>query len=389
MLAALLDRRLQAWSDRGGASQEIGERWSRLVAEELSSWVGRDATLLEAGPSRLHAVIWLEGRPEIARHASRHGLRNPDFVVVHELATGELALQPADAKFAVQTVKHDQIAAGALRALLASGNPVLLGELERVLPDGRYDAIQVVDGFVVSPAGILTDYYLPRLIGGSNARLRAQQVVTHPAEPRRLFAGLPVARLVGPLAAVDRLPVRPSDEIVAAVYYVRLACACRWLWEEERRPLLSLDGAPALDLDALAAEVTARARQAETAFGLVERWVDETEGIRRDREMIERFLVPPLSNRVLRDLLASAALPEDRASIRALRKELFSWYRAEVIARVGEIPARPGRSLAALLQELAAVNRELEPLAHRWVQERLRADRQPPREGAPGSDYSR
>ncbi len=389
MLAALLDRRLQAWSDRGGASKEIGERWSRLVAEELASWVGRDATLPEAGPSRLLAVIWLDGRPEIARHASRHGLRNPDFVVVHELASGELALQPADAKFAVQTVKHDQIAAGALQALLASGNPVLVRELGPFLPEGRSDAVRIVDGFVVSPAGILTDYYLPRLVEGSTARLRAQQVVTLSAKPSRLFAGLPVARLVGPLAALDRLPVRPADEIVAAVYYVRLACACRWLWEEERRPLLSLNGPPPLDLDALAAEVAVRARQAETAFGLLERWADETEEIRRDREMVERFLVPPLSNRVLRDLLARAALPEDRAWQRTLRKELSIWYRAEVIARVGEIPARPERPLAALLQELATVNRELEPLAHRWVQERLRADRQPPGEGAPRSDYSR
>ncbi|GBD15117.1 hypothetical protein HRbin26_00003 [bacterium HR26] len=371
LLAALFDRQLQAWSDRGGASQHIGERWSRLVAEELSSWVGRESPVGGAGPSRLRAVVWLDARPEIARHAGRHGLTNPDFVLVHEPVEGGLILQPADAKFAVHVVKPEQIRARALRALLDSGNPALERELSLRLPGADVRRARVVDGFVVSPAGILTELYLPRLVDGPGARLRPDQVVTLVADPRRLFAGLPVARLVGVLAGIDRLPVKPAQDLVAALYYVRLACACGWLWQEERRPLLSLDGLPPLDLEALRSEVESRAATAETAFGLVERWADETEQVRRDREMLERFLTPPLRSRELWELIEDAGLAYDRAFQRALRKQLFSWYRSEVIARVGEIPARPGRPLTEILQDLAMVDRELAPLARQWVRERI------------------
>jgi len=226
LLAALFDRQLQAWSDRGGASQHIGERWSRLVAEELSSWVGRESPAGGAGPSRLRAVIWLDARPEIARHAGRHGLTNPDFVLVHELVEGGLILQPADAKFAVQVVKPEQIRARALRALLDSGNPALERELSQRLPGADLRRARVVDGFVVSPAGILTEHYLPRLVDGPGARLRPHQVVTLVADPRRLFAGLPVARLVGVLAGIDRLPVKPrrtsSPRCTTFAWHVRV-----------------------------------------------------------------------------------------------------------------------------------------------------------------------
>ncbi|MCM8749833.1 hypothetical protein NET02_11805 [Thermomicrobiaceae bacterium CFH 74404] len=371
LLAALLDRRLQAWSDRGGASQQIGERWSRLVAEELAGWVGRQLPLDGAGSARLSGVIWLDAEPAIERHAGRNGLANPDFLLIYDTIDGALALQPADAKFAVQVVKPEQIRASALRALLDSGNPALEHALSQRLPDIDIRQARVVDGFVVSPAGILTEHYRHRLVNDPSVGLRPEQIVTLAVDPRRMFAGLPVARLVGVLAGIDRLPVRPAHELVAAVYYVRLACACAWFWQEERRPLLSLDGPPPLDLDALRDEVVSRAAAAESAFSLVERWAADTEAIRRDREALEPFLSPPLRNRELLELVENAGLAQDRASLRSLRRELTSWYRSELIARLGCIPARAGRPIAEILQELAMISRELAPLASAWVRERI------------------
>jgi hypothetical protein len=373
LVAALLDRRLQAWSDRGGASQELGTRWSKLVAEELSHLVGQSVPFGGTRTTGLRAVVWLDGRPEIAQRAGRNGLVNPDLVLVHDGPAGTVVLQPADAKFAVQMVKLEQISARALRALFDSRDPLLLQELSRWLPDMPAETVEVIDGFVVSPAGLLTEHYLPRLVARRGAQLRRDQVVTLPADPRRLFAGLPVARLVGLLAAIDRLAVRPSRDLVAAVYYVRLACACRWLWEEQRRPLLSLDSRLPADLEGLSAEVAARARGAETAFGLIERWVRETQEMRRDRATVARVASPPVRAAELRDLFARAGLESNRRLEREIRAELTSWYRGEVIARMGEIPARPARPLVTLVQDLARLSRELEPLVRQWLEERVRS----------------
>ena len=378
-LAALNDRRLQAWSDRGGASREIGERWSKLVAEELSNLVGQTLTFGGARATRLQAVLWLDGRPEIARRAGRHGLPSPDFMLAYESHAGTLVLQPADAKFSVQKVKFEQISARTLRALLDSRDPALLEELSLRLPRMAPGTVDVIDGVVVSPAGVLTEYYLTenslsRVVAGSGTRLRREQLVTLAADPRRLFAGLSVARLVGLLAAVDRLPVRPSTDLVAAVYYVRLACACRWLWEEAQRPLLALESQPPADLEGLFSEAATRARHAEAAFEMVERWAQETKEIRRTREMIARLTNPPLPTAELRELFTRAGLVPNRRLEQQIRGELSGWYRRRLIERVGEIPARPSRPIVDFLQELARQSRELQPLIRRWLDERLLAE---------------
>lgn len=375
LLAALTDRRLQAWSDRGGASQHIGERWSSVVAHELRGWIGWCRNVDGAGPARLAAVIRLDLEPAIERLAGQRGLTNPDFVLAYERADGVVLLQPADAKFAVERSKPEQIRGRALRALLDSGDPHLEQLVGAHVGAVSLSGVAVHDGFVVCPAGVLTEHALARVTEGRPPILRRDQVVTIDVDPRRLFVRFPWTRSVTRLASIDRLPVRPGRDLVASVYYLRLACACAWLWGEERKPLLSLEPPPALDPERLYEEVTDRATRAESAFGLIERWHDELDDVRRNREAIAPFLAPPLTNRELRSSLEAAGLPTESASLRRIRSDLVRWYRAELVARIGEIPSRPRESLPEVLQRLARLGRELEPDVRRWMAERIEAER--------------
>jgi hypothetical protein len=375
---ALFDRELMMWSDRGGASREFGDRWSERVSDALMAQIGTERSLSANEAYQLEAVIRLDDDSRIAEQAGRHKLTNPDFVLFGRTREGAPILQAADAKFAVDTIKPAQVSAEALQALLDVENGLARAALEQSIED--HDVVNAVAmrGIFVSPIGPLTDYFLPRLLDDPNQSVDRSQIELIDADPAKLFAGLVPARLIGPLARIDRLPASPRTHLLAAMYYFRVACACSWMWVEDRTPLLSRSAAPEVNPDALVDEVGERAKSAESAFQLVSAWFEDVEVVTRSRKSLQEVMSLPIRMGEIRQMVEAAGAGDDRKMVRLVRAALDRQFRDRIIDLIGEIPAHPQEPAGDMLLRAAQASRELRPemnkLAHalvaRFVSER-------------------
>lgn len=372
LIAAVLDRRLMTWSDRGGASRHLGERWSEQCALALDAWRGTQRPVPGDQSFRLDAVVRLDENPQIAIQAGRYKLVNPDFVLYGARAEQHV-LQAADAKFAVDTIRSAQVSADALRALLAVEGGLVGSEIARKLNGQPAEAPTVVRGVFLSPMGPLTDFFLPRVTSGPHATVDPREVVLLPVDPVAMFAGLPATRLVGTLARVDQLPVSPRLDILPAIYYFRVASACLWMWVEQHTPLLSLEPPKEPDPDVLLAAVRERAERKSTAFGIVLTWSDDIEELERSRRAFNEVSAMPVRMRELRALLEAAGRTDERGLLRRVRGALERRYRRRLVEEVGAIPSHPDRPLPEILQSVAAASRGLRPellsLAEELVEE--------------------
>lgn len=368
LIAAVLDRQLMAWSDRGGASRYLGERWSEQCTIALEEAVASEVPVPGGQPFTLRAVVRLDENPEIAIQAGRHQLVNPDFVLYGTRGDGQHILQAADAKFAVDTIRSSQVSAAALEALLAVEEGLVGAAIAAKLNGVSIEPYRVERGVFLSPISPLTDYFLPRVTSGPRPTVDPKEVILLPVDPVAMFAGLPMTRLIGILARIDRLPVSPRENILSAMYYFRLACACAWMWVEEHTPLLSNEPPPAVEPVALADETTRRTKGARTAFAVVESWYQDVERVTRARQELGAVAVLPVRMRELRELLEAAGLAEARGALRRVRGALDRQYRRRLVESVGEIPARPDRPLPAILEEVASASRALYPELRRTAE---------------------
>lgn len=369
LIAAVLDRELMAWSDRGGASRYLGERWSEQCTVALEEAVGSEVPVPRGRPFTLRAVVRLDENPEIAIQAGQHKLVNPDFVLYGSRDGEEHILQSADAKFAVDTIRSPQVSAAALEALLAVEGGLVGAAIEAKLGGPVGDPYRVEQGVFLSPISPLTDYFLPRVTSGPGAPVDPQEVILLPVDPVAMVTGLPMTRLIGILARIDRLPVSPRENILSAMYYFRLACACAWMWVEEHTPLLSNDPPPEVDPTGLADETSRRVRGAHTAYEVVQGWYETVERVSRSRQEVRSMAVMPVRMREIRAMVEAAGLGEDRGVLRRVRGALERRYRTRLVETVGEIPARPNRPLPAILEDVANASRGLYPELRRLAAE--------------------
>lgn len=359
LILAVLDRELMAWSDRGGASRYFGERWSAECARVLDAWVGAECPGPSSRPFVLQAVVNLDDNPRIAIQSGSHKLVNPDFVLIGQRANGQAVLQAADAKFAVDTIKAPQVSAEALHALLDVEGGLAREAIESALDAPLPDQPLVERGIFLSPRGPFNDYFLPRVLSRRAAELDRDQIVLLDADPVQMFAGLPMTGVIGPLASIDRLPVTPRENLLAAMYYFRLACACTWMWVEERTPLLSLAPAPDVESDALLAEVKARSEGATSGIDLVEQWAEDIEQITGARKSLQQVISVPLSMGRLREMVTAATGAEDRRLVRRVRAALDKQYRLRLVEEIGEVPAQPEEPLPEILRLIATASRKM------------------------------
>lgn len=361
LISAILDRQLMMWSDRGGASRYFGDRWSEQCAAALDSWIGTERPLEGGDHFRLEAVIRLDSNPQIAIQAGRHKLVNPDFVLYGHRSDGRLVVRAADAKFAVDTIKPAQVSAEALEALLAVEGGLVRETIEEQL-DSRLDsAVDVESGIFVSPISPLTDFLLPRVTAGPRARIHPDDVILIPVDPVAMFRGLPMTPLVGPLARLDHLPVSPRENILSAMCYFRVACACFWMWAEEHAPILSLEPAPDGEIALVGPEVERRSRAAASAFDLVSRWMEDIEEVTQARRAFYDAARMPVAMRELRAMVGAAGRSGERGLLRQIRAMLEQQYRRRLVEDIGEIPSRPSRPLPDILLDVARANKRLSP----------------------------
>jgi hypothetical protein len=367
LIAAALDRQVMIWSDRGGASRHIGDRWAIRSDAALREAVGSDWPVPHAPSFRLDEVIRLDDVPEVAREANLHHLENPDFLLVGERAD-HAVLQAADAKFAADRIKPSQVSADVVSNLLAiEGGAATRLVDETVRRLGLIDP-EVARGLFIAPRSSLTEHLLRRVTTGRRATVDPAEVVTVPAAPATMFAGLPPARAIGPLARIDALPVTPRTNLISAIYYFRLACACFFLWGEGTRPLLSNRLPDESEPGMVTAEVTTRAQRASSAYGLVDQWAADVEPTVRARAAVAAVATLPVRMRDIRDLVERAGIGDNKA-LRTIRRDLELAFRERLLERTGEIDANDPRPLAAILEDVARAARGLGPELYRELDE--------------------
>jgi hypothetical protein len=274
---------------------------------------------------------------------------------------GQAVLQAVDAKFAADRIKPSQVSADVLQNLIS-----LPGGATRALVDSEvarlgYAEPRLVRGVFVAPRSTLTDYLLRRVTTGRRATVDPLEVVTVPPDPGTLFVGLAPSRVIGNLARIDALPVTPKTNIISAIYYFRLACACFFLWSEEHRPLLSVKPASEPEPGVIAAEVTARAEHAHSAYDLVVQWAADSQPVVQAREAIADVAVLPVRMREIRGMLERSGRSGENRVLRGIRRDLELAFRSQLHDAIGDILADDPRSLSQILEDVARASRSLGP----------------------------
>lgn len=373
-LDAIHNRQLMSWSDRGGASQHIGEQWALRCTSILQSQVGGVHEYSAIGAVRVASLIRLDTQPGIERDANRHQLENPDFFV---LGTRELDGRPvvfaSDAKFAADRIKPSQVSAETTRQLLEipdSGTARAL--LDSAITESGLDEPEIIDGLFLVPDGSMTELLLARRNGRSYENFSEAGLIRLPPEPATLFAGLPMASMIASLARVDGLPVSPRKSLLSAVYYFRVACACHFLWTEENRPLLTNEHVePAVASEIIAADVAQRLIGAQSAFELLQDWNRDLRHINRTRRAIKEAARLPISMREIRDVVDSIPTADSKAVVKWVRRDLEIAFREQLVELIGEIPANDPRPSHQITREIGKVARDMRRDMLRLLDERV------------------
>lgn len=371
LLDAIFNRRLMSWSDRGGASMLLGSAWADHCRVYLHSIIGQEARASDGTSFELRSVLRLDDDPQVEREANLNQLENPDFLLVGVDGEGGPVVQAADAKFAADRIKESQVSVkvvedlleipetGATRALLAATlNGVDAGD------------VVILPGVFLSPDSPFTD----ALIGRARRPLVSDEagdiLVRIPVDPGTLFEATPPERLIPTLARLDRLPVTPRENLLAAVYYLRVASACFYLWDEQTRPLF---GAPAVpgppEPGFVAAEVANRARSASSAYGLLVAWHRDLQQVMSTRKAITDAISLPVGVDEIRAQIDVRPQAERGAEMRRVRGTLERVYREQLLHLTGSIHANDPRSARSLVNEIRARSRDLRPALIRTLQE--------------------
>jgi hypothetical protein len=364
IVSALFDREVMGLADRGGASNLIGDRWADIAAKHVATWVGSERRLHGDGqePMRIVRVDRLDAMPAVAAAASKRGLQNPDLLLIGQRGDRQ-AIQAADAKFSVETARSKQVSPQVVLGLL---------ELRQYVPgllDGVSERIQVESGVFLCPDYPLTHLMLRHRRGIVRATVRQEEVVLVPAAPDRFWDGVPGAEIIAPLADTDHLPAQPDDNLMAGVYYFRLARAAVGFWLDATKPLLLHNDVVTVDISAVRDETVRRSADASSAFDLIRRWDADVQEIRNQRAAVDQAAALPIPGRDLRAMAAKIAKAAggDPPSANQVRRRLGAWYRGALRDRFGPI-LPPVTDLPSVLRQLGDAGRDLAPQAERELE---------------------
>lgn len=375
LLNAVYDRTLMQYSDRGGASGIIGERWADLCAKALAE---RPDTIVPLDPHGVridhHTVVRLDDVPEIARVASRAHLQNPDFLLLGERAELQ-TIQAADAKFSVETAKSRQVSADVVRALLDPGQAV-----RRAISDIREDAV-LLDGIFLCPDYSLTRYLLRTRRGLRRIAVPDREICLLPVTVSGFMQPIGHERLIDILAARDDFDPNYRGSLVLSLYYFRLARAAVGFRIDQTRPLLGSNDAPTFDLADVEAEAERIGKHAFGAWNLVLRWNAIAEQVRLQRLAIDQVTGFPISGKLLRQRIEREATAAGVAppSTNKVRRTAGAWMRARIRQEFGPIEP-PVDDMNALIRRLRLYSRSLTPevTAHTYEVIRELIAAQPP-----------
>jgi hypothetical protein len=251
---------------------------------------------------------------------------------------------------------------------------VVLGllELRQYVPgllDGVSERIQVESGVFLCPDYPLTHLMLRHRRGIVRATVRQEEVVLVPAAPDRFWDGVPGAEIIAPLADTDHLPAQPDDNLMAGVYYFRLARAAVGFWLDATKPLLLHNDVVTVDISAVRDETERRSADASSAIDLIRRWDADVQVIRNQRAAVDQAAALPIAGRDLRAMAAKIAqkVGADSPSANQVRRRLGAWYRGVLRDRFGPI-LPPVADLSTILRQLGDAGRDLAPQAERELE---------------------
>lgn len=356
LLDSYYDRDVTRLSDRGLASNMIGDRWSEVVSAEIGTWQGQDLLLPSGENLAVEQVFRLDDIPRIATLASRRKLQNPDFIIVGR-SNDSIVMMAVDAKFSIETAKSPQVSAETLQALLDVG--ALITDL---LPGLPLDA-EIREGFFIAPDTSLTRHVMGKTRGRLSIRVAFEQVMLVPVSPVPFLKPLEGARLIGTLAARDGFREEIRTNMLLAMYYFRLVRACFGAYADLTAPIF---GAPTMSVgttEDLEQRTVDLARKARSAWDVVLQWDAAAEQIRRQRETAWAAMPFPLANKDLRDRIEAESELRgiDAPSVNSVRKRLGSWYRTRFEERIGVV-LPPVDDISALVERIHAIAKEVDPL---------------------------
>jgi hypothetical protein len=370
LLASVYDRAFMQLSDRGGASNVVGDRWAEICASAVES-ADETSRIVRTGNDGIVAesTFRLDHIPEIARIASRNHMQNPDFLMVGQQA-GTRVMWAADAKFSVDTARSKQVSSGVVEGLLGLGG-ALLELLPAIAPD-----LTIQDGVFLCPDYPLTHRLLLDRRGPRRTTVNEDEVRFIPVSSGQFLKRLGQEGLQGFFAELDGFPIDPSISLMLGVYYFRLSRAALGCWQDQVAPLLLYHDAPIIDEDAVEAEARALATMRTSAWGLVQRWNDLAEGARRQRAAIDQVTSPPVNGRKLKEQidLAAAAAGVVPPSGSKVRRAVGSWYRGKVREQFGPL-SPPVADFGSLLDRLGrycqSIQGETQVVTARIIEELL------------------
>lgn len=361
LVAAVFDRNVMTFADKGGASNLIGDRWADLAAAHAASWAGSGEVIerFDQPPVPIMRVDRLDASPRIAAEASKRGMQNPDLLLIGQDGVGQ-ALQAADAKFSVETARSKQVSVEVVVALLS-----LRDRLPELLP-GLSTEFEIEPGLFLCPDYLLTHLMLdtsrkPRR-GILRTSVSPHEVVLVPVSPEAFWQNVEGSSVMAPLAELDDLAVRPENSLLAGVYYFRLARAAVGFWLDANKPLLLFNDVVSVDEAAIYDEAVRRQGAASSAIDLIWQWDSDVQAIRNQRASVEHVSSLPIPGRDLRPTTAriAAALGVEPPSANQVRRRLGAWYRSELRQRVGPVQP-PVDNLPTVLRHIAEVAQELAP----------------------------
>ncbi len=357
LLNAIYDRTLMQYSDRGGASGIIGDRWADLCAAALTEHPDLIAPLDPDSAWITHdAVVRLDDVPEIARVASRAHLQNPDFLLVGSGGNHRQTIRAADAKFSVETAKSRQVSAGVVRALLDSDQAV-----RDAIPEVGEDVV-LSDGIFLCPNYSLTRHLLRGRQGLRRIAVPSREICMLPVTVSEFMAPIGHERLIDLLAARDDLEMDYRSSLLLTLYYFRLARAAVGFRIDQTRLFLESGEVPSIDLSEVEAEAERIGRHAFGAWNLVLRWNDIAEEIRQQRLAIDQATGFPIPGKILRQQIEQQALAAGVVppSTNKVRRMAGAWMRSRIRERFGLIPP-PVDDIDALVRQLRLYSRSLAP----------------------------
>ena len=355
LLDSYYDRDVTQLSDRGLASNRIGDRWSDVAALQIDQWAGTTVDLPDGTNVDVQRVYRLDITPQIATIASRRKLQNPDFIVAGS-RDGQSVLFAIDAKFSIDTAKSPQVNRETLAALLDVG-ALITDWLPDLPPDAR-----VEDGYFISPDMPLTHFVFGRTRGRLSARVSSQRTLLLPVQPVAFLKDMDGARLLGPLATLDGFRDQLRSNMLLAMYYFRLARACYGAYAEITRPIFG----PEIGSRQTNVEVEQRtievARTAASSWDVVQRWDTLAEQVRRQREAAYAAMPFPIANRDFRDRIVSESNQRQvvAPSINSVRKRVGGWYRSQFDKEIGTVMP-PVADLPPLLDQIHRIAARLQP----------------------------